>query len=184
MFSYPVLCLNLPEAIFPFSPPIFPLTHGARPPLPTQGFPPGEGARPVPAPSPPRVAGTRGTPLRTRSDPGSPPPAFRARRDAEAPGLDPLLRVVRMYGRPENRGGQVFLLLLLQDPQGSRRIHDRSLQPQAAPPGPPPDRRLVANNKPLPRKSSHLTGSWRARARLRPRPPLFACQPGVFILER
>lgn len=104
-----------------------PLTRGARRPLPAG--PPAPGRRPPrPRPATPSPRALRCGPART---PGSPPPGFQARRDAETPGLDPLLTVVGVYGRPENRGGRVFLLLL-QGPQGPRRIHGRCLPPQAA----------------------------------------------------
>lgn len=76
------------------------LTRRARRPL-TAGAPARRSHPLIPAPR----HRTLGAPWRDPPKPRSPPPSFQARRDAEAPGLDPLLRVIRMYRGPYNRSG-------------------------------------------------------------------------------
>lgn len=79
-----------------------PLTLGALRPL-TSGAP-----APVNrSPQPRTTSGVPGLPGPAAGPPTprSPPPGFQARRYAETPGLDPLLRVIRMDRGPENRSG-------------------------------------------------------------------------------
>lgn len=77
------------------------LTRRARKPL-TTGAPAWRSHPLIPAPRSPAPRALLG---RTRPNPDSPPPSFQARRNAQAPGLDPLLRIIRMYGGSENWGG-------------------------------------------------------------------------------
>lgn len=74
-----------------------------------------------------------GSKHKARPDAPSPPPRFQARRDAETPSLDPLLRVIRIYGGPKNRCGGMFVRILLQDPKGRCRIHGRGFTPPRQP---------------------------------------------------
>lgn len=79
-----------------------PLTLGALRPL-TVGAPAPVNRSPQPRTTS-RVPGLPG-PAADPPTPRLPPPGFQARRYAETPGLDPLLRVIRMDRGPENRSG-------------------------------------------------------------------------------